>query len=566
MKKIAASILLLIAGKILPQAPNLLFVKGMGSQYADNGYAITTDAANNIFIGGDFFGTVDFDPGNGVANQTPVGLNDLYFAKYDAQGNYLWAKQVGTTGRETCNAIQCDKTGNIYITGYFEDLADFDPGPGTAMLNPTGAGRDFYFAKYDASGNYLWAKSLGGGNSDIGNSLCLDSVGNVYLTGYFSTLALDFDPGPGTATLTPGIFFAKYDASGNYVFARSIPSNGFKAGNAIKLDRTGQIYIAGYFGGTADFDTGVGTATLNGGNQSAFFAKYDNSGNYIFAKNLGTAVDNACGDLELDASGNIYVTGVFTGTTNFNPGSTTNTVATKGFGDIFLAKYDNNGAFQWVNTFGGIGWEGANAIAIDASNDIYFTGYFGSGTMDIDPGPANVPLTGSTSGALFLGKFNSNGNYIWAGSVGASGYTEGLDLHLDQTGNLYLCGVFANTQDFDFGSNNVSITSTNSNSDIFFAKYGSTVTGIQINETLQNDLLLFPNPASGKVTIHTTTRYSERQVISIEDLSGNTILRQETNKPDVNFDLKDLSNGVYFVKVRNTLNNSVSIKKLVLYK
>jgi hypothetical protein len=137
---------------------------------------------------------------------------------------YQWAKRMGGSDSDQGNAIATDANGNVYVTGDFEGTADFDPSAGTANLTSTGT-LDIFLAKYDASGNLLWANRMGGQLTDRGNSLAVDGSGNVVVTGGFRGI-VDFDPSVGTANLTSvgnqDIFVAKYDASGNYLWANGM--------------------------------------------------------------------------------------------------------------------------------------------------------------------------------------------------------------------------------------------------------------------------------------------------------------------------------------------------------
>jgi len=208
---------------------------------------------------------------------TSVGSRDIFIAKYDNNGNYFWAKSIGGTVLDESFIIALDGYGNLYITGYFNATSDFDPGVGVANLVPVGS-RDILFAKYDNNGNYLWAKNIGSTLDDFGYSLAVDAVGNVYITGEFQGTA-DFDPGTGTANLTTNgsydIYIAKYDNNGNYLWANKIGGTSSDAGNSITIDGSGNIYITGGFYGTTDFDPGAGTANLtSSGVSDIFFAKY----------------------------------------------------------------------------------------------------------------------------------------------------------------------------------------------------------------------------------------------------------------------------------------------------
>jgi len=333
---------------------NFLWSKSIGSTGDDKGYSIAVDAAGNVYITGYFKLTVDFDPGAGTANLTASVESDIFFAKYDANGNYIWANNIGGTYAEAGYSITVDGSSNVYITGMFRQTADFDPSAGIANLTSVDL-EDVFFAKYDSLGNYLWAKSISsianGDGDDQGYNIAVDAGENVYITGYFGSTA-DFDPGAGTANLTSvgfsDIFFAKYDPSGNYLWAKSIGDVGFDRGYGISVDAGGGVYVTGYFSGIADFDPGAGTANLTaiGSSADIFYAKFDPSGNYLWAKSIGSTNDDIGHSIAVDAGGYIYMTGRFEGIADFDPGPETINLATAGLADIFFAKYQDCGAIS----------------------------------------------------------------------------------------------------------------------------------------------------------------------------------------------------------------------------
>ena len=161
------------------------------------------------------------------------------------------------------HAVAVDSSGNVYTTGYFYGTVDFDPGAGTANLTSQGF-MDVFVSKLDSSGDYVWAKSLGGTSRNYGHSVAVDSSGNVYTTGHFDG-TVDFDPGAGTTNLTASgtdVFVSKLDSSGNYVWAKNFGSTSISHGYSVAVDSSGNVYTTGYFSGTADFDPGAGTANL----------------------------------------------------------------------------------------------------------------------------------------------------------------------------------------------------------------------------------------------------------------------------------------------------------------
>jgi hypothetical protein len=449
------------------------WAKSIGSAGEDRGNSITTDASGNVYITGSFAGTADFDPGMGIQTLTSVGGSDIFFAKYDNNGNYQWAKSIGSTGYDGGNSITTDASGDIYITGNFRGTADFEPGVGSQNLTSIGFD-DIFFAKYDSNGNYIWAKSIGSTGSDSGSSITTDVSGNVYITGGFAGTA-DFDPGLGSqlmnSTGQADIFFAKYNSNGNYLWAKNIESAGFDLGFSITTDAAGNLYITGFFEGTADFDPGVGTQNLTAsGTRETYFAKYNNNGNYIWAKSIGSAGYNSGRSITTDAAGNVYVTGQFVGTADFDPGVSTQIINPIGQDDIFFAKYNSNGNYIWAKSIGGTGIGFGSCITTDASGNVYITGYY-EGTTDFDPGVGTQNLVSFSSGVnSFFAKYNSNGNYLWAKSIGTTGYNSGNSITTDATGNVYVTGSFVATADFDPGVASQLLSSIG-NDDVFFAKY-----------------------------------------------------------------------------------------------
>ncbi len=187
----------------------------MGGSDNDEGSSITVDGSGNVYTTGFFQGTADFDPGAGTTSLTSADSSDIFISKLDASGNFLWAKRMGETYEDRGRSIEIDGSGNVYTTGFFGGTADFDPGAGTSNLTSAGSS-DIFISKLDASGNFLWAKRIGGTDIDWGLFIVVDSSDNVYTTGYFAGTA-DFDPGAGTTNLSVvgawDVFISKLSAA-----------------------------------------------------------------------------------------------------------------------------------------------------------------------------------------------------------------------------------------------------------------------------------------------------------------------------------------------------------------
>ncbi|HIK11274.1 MAG TPA: DUF4347 domain-containing protein [Oscillatoriaceae cyanobacterium M33_DOE_052] len=390
---------------------NYLWAKQFGgSNGYDIGYSIAVDSSGNTYTTGSFSDTVDFDPGAGTANLTSAGGEDIFISKLDANGNYLWAKNLGGGSDDEGNSIAVDSSGNTYITGKFYGTADFDPGAG--VVNLASAGHwDIFITKLDVNGNYVWAKNLGGGNYDWGNSIAVDSSGNTYTTGYFEGTA-DFDPGSGTVNLTSvgssDIFISKLNADGTLAWAKQIGGSAGDDGRSIAVDSSGNTYTTGIFNGIVDFDPGAGTFSLGSvGAWDIFISKLNADGTFAWAKQMGGNAGDDGNGIALDSSGNIYATGYFDATADFDPGPGVASFTSAGSIDTFITKLDTNGNYIWAKNPRGSSGDAGNSIAVDSSGNIYTTGYF-EGTVDFDPNTGVTNLTSAGFSDIFIVKLSES--------------------------------------------------------------------------------------------------------------------------------------------------------------
>lgn len=390
---------------------NYVFAKKIGSNSDDSGNKIVVDQNGNCYITGYYWGTADFDPSPNVVNLTPVAVNDIFFAKYDSNGNYIYAKSIGSSGNDIGYGIVVDDLGNCYITGFFQGPSDFNPGSGTATLSPINGNQGIYFAKYDANGNYIYANSISTSIAGLGHGIGIDANGNCYITGTFWGTA-DFDPDAGTANLYApsgwNVYLACYDASGDYVFANSICNASGNNNYGIVTDELGNCFLSGSFNSASDFDPGAGIANLTPiGSDDIYFAKYNSSGNYMFAKSIGSANLDGANDIAIDAAGNCYITGWFQDTVDFNPDTLSSVnIISNGVFDIYFAKYDTSGNYVYAKTIGSTGYDNGGGIALDQSGNCYLTGNF-SFTSDFDPGVGISNLTALGNADMFVAKYGS---------------------------------------------------------------------------------------------------------------------------------------------------------------
>lgn len=439
----------------------------LGSNQDEIGKAITSDLTGNVISAGYFRNTIDFDLGAGTTNLTAAGGADIFVQKQDAAGNLIWAAQMGGIADDVAEGVVVDAAGNVYAIGYFTGTVDFDPGAGTQNLTSSGS-NDIFIVKLDVNGNYVWAHNIGSTGNDVGRNLELDGSGNIYFTGFFSG-TVDFDPGAGVSNLSSNgqadFFVLKLDPSGNHIWSKSIGGTGNDDGFGISVDAFGNTYTTGYFNLTVDFDPNVGVQNLTGVANDIFLVKLDANGNYVWANSFGAGSFDYANDVEVDNSGMVIITGRFAGTIDFDPGAGTANVASVGGFDIFVAKYDQNGQYQWAKGFGSSLDEEGSALSFDAANNVFATGFF-RGTADFDPGVGTSNLSSNGNADVFILKLDNNGNYAWAKKLGGTLNDHGHDINYDVNNAINITGYYNATVDFDLGTGTSNATSAGG-SDIF---------------------------------------------------------------------------------------------------
>ncbi|MBP9069987.1 MAG: SprB repeat-containing protein [Bacteroidia bacterium] len=391
---------------------NLLWVKQMGGSAGLAGAnSITKDASGNIYATGTYTGTVDFDPGPGVSNLSSNGAHDCFIAKYDPNGNYIWAKSIGGPISDVSYSIKVDVSSNVLITGFFQGTIDLNPGPGTNTFATVGF-KDIFVLKLDLNGNFVWAAVAGSILDDSSYSLQTDASGNIYTTGYIGYNA-DFDPGIGVTTLSAtagsSAFIWKLNSSGNLVFAKALEGNGGSIyGQSIEIDNSGNILTTGFMNGPVDFDPDLNfVQSLPGiGANDIYVSKLNSLGDYVWASVMGGTAIEIGYSIEVDLDNNIYVTGNFQGTADFDPGASAYNLTSAGNNDIYISKLDPNGNFLCAGAMGSIGDDQGRCVHVDAFGNLHNTGYFTS-VCDFDPGPSSFTLSTTGVNSTYFTKYTS---------------------------------------------------------------------------------------------------------------------------------------------------------------
>lgn len=471
--------LLLISGLIglnaWSQSPSYNWHAQMGGSLDDKGYCVVTDLSGNVYTSGAFQGTVDFDPGPGTNNLTSNGGDDIFIQKLDANGNLVWVKQIGGSLDEQGRAITVlDAAGALYVTGYFESAADFDPGAGTSTLTPN-AGKDIFVLKLDLNGNFTWVKQMSGSGDEEAFSITTDAYGNVLVAGDFSG-TVDFDPTAGVYNISSNgasdIFVLKLNFSGGLVWANGFGSTTSDQAFSIETDAVTDIYVTGYFSGTADFDPGAGTTNLvSAGNNDIFILKLAANGTLAWAQSVGGPLFELGSSVYVDNASHVFISGSFASTVDFDSGAGVNNMTAFGASDGFILKLNSNtGAFLWAQQLGGSG-AGCNGSSVktDSNGNIYLCGRF-TGTVDFNPGIGTSSQSSfGSNNDIFILKLDALANFSWIQTVGSAGDDQAVSICLDQNGNIFTTGRFSNTIDFDPGTG-ISNASSNGTIDCFVLK------------------------------------------------------------------------------------------------
>jgi hypothetical protein len=553
----------------LPSSNWISYPTGSGA-VASYVYATSYDINGNSYLLGAYNnqnGTLDLDPGSG--SQLLTGFLGMFVTKTDPNGTMLWSTQINCTqnsqyGSVSPRKIACDMNGDVYITGGITDLTiDFDD---ASAVNPilTTAGSttgDMFLAKYDSNnGAVLWSHVLGSTANEEGRDIAFD--GNaLYFVGLYGCNT-DFDPSSGThippisANCVSG-FVAKYDLDGNFgwevsLCGPSLSNAGYAAPLSAKVDSQHNICFGGYMNGVVEFDPATALWDTMSATTDGFFAKYDSSGTFLWAKRLSTELYITQPYMTLDDNDNIILAGYFNGIIDYDmgPGTVMDTVSSFNMAtDIFVAKYDANGNYLWSGSIGNWAYNGINDLATDSMGNIYITGSF-SDPIDIDLGPGVFMLTdpnngnGLTDGYLL--KYTPAGNLYYGFQISTFGYDHvmGIDVRNDQ---VLICGTATDVFDYDPTAATMNSAPAGSPS-YFLAQYNDTAAliGISpIHANTQNNWFVYPNPASDFIRIANMTGYYQYQLINN---LGQIVFSGKTNNE---IPVADLNSGVYFLVLTN---------------
>ena len=386
-------------------------------------YASLTHSGN-IYIGGHFRGRLTL----GSTTLNSKGDYDLFIARFDTTGKLIWAHSRGSGGKDHVFGLTKDGKGNICATGTFAGTVGFLP---STSLRSKG-GQDIYVGCFNTKGQWLWASSIGTSGNDYAHGIGSDMNGGLYVTGYYG----------GTFTLGTrqyrsrggsDLLVAKVDTKGQWLWFRRMGGTGTDYGRAIAVDGSGNVYVTGFFHGTASFsgNTLLKMTAYTGGGEDTFIAKLDSNGKWLWAlPSPGPSTGYAYG-ITISPGGNPIICGNFADKISF----ASTTLTSKGGFDIFVAEAKRSGTWNWATRLGGTGNDRARSVVSGLKGDFAITGYY-----DKSITIASKTLKAKSETDVLVATLSKTGVPKTAFSGGGLRHDEGL--HISRLGkSLYIVGT-----------------------------------------------------------------------------------------------------------------------------
>lgn len=563
---------------------SLLWAREFGSQGNEYANGLSIDPSNNIIFVGNFMNTVDFNPSSQVNNLTAAGNSDAFICILNSNGGYVNAMSFSSLTAPSVYKVATDAVGNIYLSGTFNALCDFDPSAATFTMAALGY-NDFYVAKYTANLGFVWAKPLKSNASyEVLSTLSIGLNSEVIITGHTDG-TIDLDPSATTASFTAvGVdtYICKLDSNGNYLWHRNFGNNLYDYINDLSMDSKGDFYLVGSFSNVLDIDPGPGVYNIGAqGFTSAFFLKLNANGNFNTAFALNSSSQMLFNKIET-AGTKYYIGGGLTGTGDVNPfGPVDNRTSASGWSaDMVIWQFDqcttpNNptlsaiaytsceGKTSTLSAVSGtatINWYATpNGTAVVATGTNFATPVLSAGVYTYYAEAHTCTVSMNRVAAQLTVGINPSVSIIANTSVICVG--EAVDIMASG----------ADSYSWSTGATTASMIVTPANS-VTYVVVGSTTlncstsasVSLLVNECAaleeQNNekgFILFPSPSNGEVTIQSSETIHN---VKVYNIAGTLMVSQNNDATTSELHLENLPKGIYLV----VLNNQPQLAKRII--
>lgn len=589
---------------------NLQWVKQimcLGTSGSSSGMDLVTDANGDVYVVGEYRNGIQIIEDSDTVVLNSIGNGDVFVLKLSANGDLIWLKRIGGFSHDLVRSIDLDLSGNLIIGGNFRNTADFDPSLSVFNLSSTGISYDGYILKLDTNGDFVWVKQIVSTGSSILNNIKIGPNNSIHAAGSFMD-SVDLDPGSSvdmyiSDLTTHNGYVVKLDSLGNYEWGKHLKCIGEAEVKFydIAIDLDGSVVTTGHYSGSVDFDPGIGTLVYtDNGSLDGFIHKMDLNGDLLWVKTFGGAFSDRGASVEIGEDGDVFTSGTFSLTVDFDFGLDT-VELTSGLGeDIFILKLNGLGEFEWVNQLEGGGAETVGDIHRQENGNLYLVGEFYN-TLDFDPSLDLSELTSTVNSNIFIEKFtecilestdqiescqsytwidgvtytedNDSSTYVLVSSQGCDSVVT-LNLTINQVSNtsLSLNGTEISTNNslatyvwLDC-KNNFSVIPGETNSTFTGSPGGSyavqftengcvdtsaciTLDPLGIMESsLEGEWGLSPNPSKGHFTIKGSQIEAELSIKVFNVVGQEVYFKTVKNTDEVHLDL-NVESGLYLVKV-----------------
>lgn len=416
--------------------PTLNWAQAVGSTSQEAGFTVITDSNGDIIVSGIFNGTLDFDPGPGIAERTaPSPAYSAFIAKYSSAGEFIWVNEFLSTYSISLEELTVDESNNVYAAGQFYTDVDLLPGTGTNIV--TTPSYQSILVKMNAAGNvvFTYTTETTIGHSSI-NNLAVNSANEVYLTTY-QYGAVDYDNGAGSQIVdnwVSGSFYylVKLNQDGSLNWVKEVEPEMYD----MAIDSSDNLVITGlFYNSTIDIAPGAPVVNISKTTSGDIFIfTVDGDGIYQSHFILGNNFYMYINNLTIDSSTqDILFSGTFNGTSNFEPSTMDHVLSTSGgLQELFVARFTNNGICKWARQSQGdpsASYLEDNDIQTDNQGNVFVCGSV-NGTYDVDPGSGTSYVTNGNADN-FIFKWDSSGNFNWAYELIESGELKGIAVSND---------------------------------------------------------------------------------------------------------------------------------------